>query len=283
MRKLPIFITSILFVGMQGCTSHDTQSTEQKDNAEVSADSALAGAPEPLAEFKFQMVMANLPSPLEVLNDLNKTQASANVGLLVNHMKYKEATNKARKAMIFGAYTIGVSYLSNYNMNQEGLQYFGSMGTVAEELGLSKYYDKSYYDRFNNNLGKRDSLLTLIDGAYALSDSYLRSNDNLRTANYILLGSWIQSNYIAAMCTRDFPRDSRNSPMYKRLWMQKLHLKQLMESLDKFKKEEMIAKAYPKLQEILDILNPIADDQAMTQEVVMHMTEKLEQLNAEMF
>ena len=69
--------------------------------------------------------------------------------------------------------------------------YFKATNTLATDLGLSNAFDKSLLERFQKNIGKKDSILVLVSSAYRASNDFLRNNDRNEEAALIIAGGWI--------------------------------------------------------------------------------------------
>lgn len=291
MNTKQISLGILSFVLLFGCGENKQQEeTQEVKNASAKTveapkvkDTTQKSDIDELAQFKFDKILANLPSPLEILNDLNKSKVSFNKQLLVDSKKFQSANSSSHKALFMGAYSIDMSYVINYDQSQEALKYLSGVKKISDDLGISKYYDKQFYERFEKNLAHKDSLMTMVNSAYSLTDKYLRGNEQLKISNYILVGSWVQSLYVATQSIKDAVRDETNSPVYTRIWHQRLYLKEILEAIEKFKDDEHFKKTIPSLKEVQKICQDAKEDSDLQQAQTKIIAEKIEKIRKEIF
>lgn len=280
MKKSVILVFSVVFAAtFVNCSSdnHDT-ADHSADSSAVSAGTVAPAEPvtvDEVAMMKFDMLLANMPSPMEILNDLNKSKTPYNHAFVVQDKKYSNATSADQKALYMGIYSIDMSYVINYDQSQEALGYMVGVKKIADELGISQYYDKSFYDRFSKNLGSKDSLMNMVNNAYALTDNYCRNNDQLKTATHIFVGSWIESMHMAVDAIGGADQNEGNKALYTRVWNQRFHLKQLIDATIKFKNEVEFKKMRGTLDEILVLCTKPKDASELTKEQIAEIGTKV--------
>ena len=174
MKKITPILILLSFILSQ-CTDK-----KQADNSLETNDTALSNEAKPknepntsdeIADFKFGMVLANTPSPLEILNDLNKSKINYHQEIILDAKKYQNAMSLLHKALYMGAYSIDMNYQINYGQSQEALKYMVGIKKISDDLNISQYYDKRFYECFNKNIGNKDSLMKLTDEAFSLTDN----------------------------------------------------------------------------------------------------------------
>src|SRR5207247_1661839 len=97
---------------------------------------------------------------------------------------------------------IDLAYIGNYGKNQDLINYYLVTKKLAEELGVEESFTK-FTDRFKENEGNRDSLIRIIDMAYAETDKYMKSNERLLSSSQVLAGSFAESLYLSLMLLKD--------------------------------------------------------------------------------
>ena len=81
-----------------------------------------------------------------------------------------------------------MTYAAFYGQNQDLLEYYSTTRKLSEKLNVQETFDM-FTQRFRENADNKDSLVTMIDRAYAETDAYLRSNHRLEVAAHVLAGS----------------------------------------------------------------------------------------------
>ena len=61
--------------------------------------------------------------------------------------------------------------------------------------------------RFEENLGNRDSLATLLNDALVLAESRLENDDRLNSAALVLAGAFVEGLYLSTMVVETYPDD----------------------------------------------------------------------------
>jgi hypothetical protein len=127
------------------------------------------------------------------LNDAGLEVDKAMLNPVDNASKYNTLT---KKALNYGVYGTDMGYLAAFDMTQEVPDYFATVKSLAEELGAVEQFNKVLSDRFQANMGNRDSLLILMDKALGATDDYLKNNQRMELACLTVTGSWVESQYI---------------------------------------------------------------------------------------
>lgn len=164
------------------------------------------------AEYQFlqniNKMIHELPPPSEVPYLLQATGVDFNpdfLNSLDNVSRYENSNDKA--AMNLGAYSISIGYLSSYDKAQDALKYMETCQKLADVIGISSAFDLDLMERFEKNLGNRDSLANLINVAIRSAEEKLETFDRLNVVVLILSGNFIESLYLAIMVIDTYPDD----------------------------------------------------------------------------
>ena len=194
-------------------------------------------------------VIHDLPAPSEIPFLLQATGAEYNSDLISDLSKaedYQTSTDKA--ALNLGVYATDVGYLASYEQVQEALKYMEACQILAETIGIASSFDLDLLARFEENLGNRDSLATLLNDALYVAESRLENDDRLNAAALVLAGSFMEGLYISTMVIETYPEDmldedSRNvilEPLVKIVLDQKKPLMDLIALMNDLPEDEMI-------------------------------------------
>ena len=240
MKKIPgIVYAIVVLMLMNSCTGNKEQS-----GAVATSDSAIAALDtqpyNKMADFKFFFTIANLPSPLQVINTVYNTDVPFDNTLLNptnNEVKYLTAY---KKAVNYGVYGVDMAYIAYYGNKQDLYDYYGTARKLAESLGTQETFDL-FTDRFKDNADNKDSIMVIVDEAYTETDKYLRSNSRLMAASYILAGSFIESLYISTTLLKDQEKSVKLDASFKEIYDQKLMLDNLSDLFKQYKDKESVA------------------------------------------
>ena len=271
----------------------------QKKEAEES--SAFDNAESQILE-DLDKVIHELPPPSEVPYMLQATGADFNPDLVNstdNASKYETSNDKA--AMNLGAYSTSIGYLSSYDKAQDALKYMETCQKLADVIGISSAFDLSLMERFEKNLGNRDSLANLIDIAIASAEKKLETVDRLSIVALILSGSYIEGLYLSVMVIETYPDDllpeaSRNlilEPLIRIVLDQQKPLIDIIALLKDLDSDEEIANVIAELNilrilyedEMLEIDDKIANntgDFILHKDMIGSITTEVKRIRAEM-
>ncbi|HKR07211.1 MAG TPA: hypothetical protein VJY62_21425 [Bacteroidia bacterium] len=230
-----------------------------------------------LASFRFTFTIANLPSPLQVLDEFSKSNLPTDLGLLnpvenaVNyHSSFKQALN-------YGIYGVDMGYLVVNNRTLESIKYYSTSKKLAEQLNMAETFNR-FVNRFENNSNSKDSLLRVIDEAYSATDSYLQSNERLETASEILAGSWIECQHISVNLLKNAERNADNEKLYDRIYEQRLHLDNITKILEEFKNDNDLLKIKKDFENLLLIYKELNDSKDINKDFLMKLSKSLDQV-----
>jgi hypothetical protein len=194
---------------------------------------------------------ADLPSPMEMAILVKESGAKYNP-LLTNNLKNltKYLTNPA-KALNLGVYCSDVGYITLFKQTQETMFYLSNCRKLSDDIGLTTAFDKSVFDRVEENIDRRDSLLGLITESYAIANKYLKENNRYGTFMLMMAGGWIESMHLA--CNMALEKGAGNEIAAK-ISEQKIPLKKIIKSMQPYKSEPEIEQIQATLTKILSTL-----------------------------
>lgn len=172
-----------------------------------------------------------LPSPIELFlfmkqHDAKFVKDAANSA---DDYKTKYYTSKS-KAINFGVYATDLAYSVVFEEYQKTLLYFKVTKSLADELNLVEGFDEKVMKRIDNNINNIDSLQEITSDAYWVACDYLENQNKTDLLSFIMIGSWIESVYIAVQTLDKYKADS---PILKRgIAEQGLLLANLLEHLE---------------------------------------------------
>ena len=98
---------------------------------------------------------------------------------------------------------------------------------MAEKLSVQETFDL-FTSRFMDNEQNKDSLVKIIDRAYAETDNYLRSNRRVEVASHVLAGSFMEVLYLSVELIKNDERSGANADLFEKVYNEKLFLDNLI-------------------------------------------------------
>ncbi len=234
-------------------------------------------------DVKLDMVVYDIPTPVEVTKDIAASGASYNNSLLNNPSKAGSYATTYKKAVNLGIYIADLSYAAVNDQTQDATNYLSAANKLAESLGIDGAFNQEMVKAFQDNLGNKDTLTTLIDLAYKNADKYLRSNDRVSTAALVLAGGWVEGMYLSTKILGNEPKTADNRLIFERIGGQKLSLNNLVDLLENYKDKPDINNAYGPLAELDSVVyNKIQGPSAISRGQVDNITSRIEALRNEM-
>jgi hypothetical protein len=240
------------------------QGTDEFADTSTVKDTVAEKAKEML-EFKFFYTLANLPSPMEMINAIYQHNVGFNKDLMNPSSNSTNYTSAFKKSVNYGIYGIDMAYTAFYGQNQDLLDYYATTKKMAEKLGVQETFDK-FTSSFRENADNKDSLVKIIDRAYAETDNYLRSNHRLEVASHVLAGSIIEVQYLSIELMKNSEVTPANNDIFEKIYNQKLYLENLISLFSDLKKYPSSAGLLAQLQSIKAVFDTIKSPQELTKE-----------------
>jgi hypothetical protein len=233
-KVLPLLSVTALLVAGCGSGTKDTDDLPPVDSTQsaiINVNGEIFSIPSPI-QTAFLIKNSGAPYSKDILNAANKSaQYSTNFS----------------KALNLGIYGADLGYVTIYDQTQDAIGYLNAAKKLADELGVSGAFDTQTLERFQKNLGNKDSMLVLVGVAYRSSDAYLKNNDRSDVSGLVLAGGWIESLYFATNVYKTKP----NEDVKHRIAEQKSSLQSLIKLLTQYYSQ-------PEYTEFIDNLNDLS-------------------------
>lgn len=187
-----------------------------------------------------------IPSPIQTAILIQKSGAQYDKAMLNNPSKVNSYSTRFQKCLNLGIYGADLGYTTLYDQTQDALSFFQATNTLASDLGLSNAFDKSLLERFQKNIGKKDSILVLVSSAYRASNDFLKNNDRNEEAALIVAGGWIETLQFAI----NIMKTKSNEDVKRRIAEQKGTLNNLIALISTYQGNEEYAELLVKLNDL---------------------------------
>lgn len=202
---------------------------------------------------KAQMVFQTVPSPLETASLFQEAGADYNPGITNPLENVSNYSTNTQKALNLGVYGADLSYANIFDQSQESMFYMNCSKKMSDGLGITSAFDAATMERIEENMNNRDSLMTIINDAFWITDAYLKENGQDHLSALIITGGWIEGLYLG---TKAINVASPNEALMQRIADQKYSLDNLTELLSTYENTEVDA-IEQKLKELQEVYNKI--------------------------
>ena len=222
-KHLIIIITSGLLVACGGETEQPVE-----DKVVETIDSTVT----PERAEKAQLVFQTVPSPFETASIFQNAGATYNADITNPVENVNKYSTNVQKALNLGVYGADLSYANIFDQSQESMFYMNCSKKMADGLGVTTAFNAETLERIEENMNNRDSLMTIINDAFWISDAYLKENGQDNLSALIISGGWIEGLYLG---TKSLNKETPDEELMKRIADQKYSINSLMELLATYK------------------------------------------------
>lgn len=272
MKKVLFYIAAGSLL-LTACSSEPKK--EETAAAPVSVVDSAKSTINEMADFKFHIAIANIPSPFETISELAKVGADFQKDLLNNTENETKYLTSTKKALNYGVYGVDLVYIATHKGNAQSAKYFKTAHDFAVSLDAAESFDKIAGSRLEGNWDNKDTVSRVMDEAFAATDSYLRNGERQLAATQILTGSWVESQYITLNVLKGLSKDSKSEFLYKKLYEQKLHLANLVDLLKEYEKEKDFKSTIDKLVSLNEEFKKIKTVEDISIEKVKELAAKI--------
>ena len=272
MRKRYIYLSTVIAGLLLTGSCSNKSGEESKEQTAETKDTMPVSE---VATFQFTYTIANLPPPMQVLDEFSKSKLEVNTALLNSADNADKYMTSLKQAMNYGIYGVDLGYLVVNNRTLDAIKYYNTAKKLASQLGMEETFNQ-FVNRFETNSNNRDSLTRVIDDAYAATDAYLRSNKRLETASQVLAGSWLECQYLTVKSLLTATRNADNEILYKRVWEQRLYLDNITKLLSEFADNDEVKKIKSDYEALLAIYKEPSDEKQIDKAFLTRLASGLE-------
>jgi hypothetical protein len=149
-----------------------------------------------------------MPSPMIVADMIQKSGALYDKGMMNPVSNLSKYSDGMKQSLNLGIYGADLGYVTMYENTADATEYYKAVIQLGTSLKITGSFDASLMKRFSDNVGKKDSILSLVGEAYQRSDKFLRESEQDDAAALILAGGWIESIYFALNVYKQKPGEN---------------------------------------------------------------------------
>lgn len=189
------------------------------ENDSIPLSEAEKLSPEAIAD-----ISKNITSPVEIANLLQTLEIPFSQDYLASSIDAKRQSTNFDKAIKLGILGADLGYLNMYEKTSSSLDMLSSIRQLAEDLKVGQFFDFELIKKLSQNKSNLDSLLFISTDSYTRIDDYLRSNNRGQLSALMIIGVWLEGQYLATQVVSRYPDDVLSD----RIGEQKIILNDLM-------------------------------------------------------
>jgi hypothetical protein len=244
----------LLIIGIVFCISCRNNSKKTGEFVFPEADSIPVSEAEKLSPEAIADISRNISSPVEIANLLQTLEVPFSQKYLATSIDADKQSTNFYKALNLGILGADLGYLNMYEKTNSALEVLSSIRKLAEDIKVGQFFDFDLIKRLSQNKSNLDSLLFISTDSYNQIDTYLRANDRGQLSALMIIGVWIEGQYLATQVASQFP-DKRLSD---RIGEQKIILNDLLLLITPYCNKDAESSGLCKdLLKIKDIYRPV--------------------------
>jgi hypothetical protein len=169
------------------------------------ADSVPISESEKLSPEAIADISKNISSPVEIANLLQTLEVPFNQDYIASSIDVNRQNTNFDKALKLGILGADLGYLNMYEKTGSSLDIVSSIRKLAEDIKVGQFFDFESIKRLSRNKSNLDSLLYLSIDSYNQIDKYLRENDRGQLSALMILGVWVEAQYLATQVVSKYP------------------------------------------------------------------------------
>jgi hypothetical protein len=149
-----------------------------------------------------------MPSPLIVADMIKQSGALYDKNMMNAPGNLSKYSDGMKQSLNLGVYGADLGYITMYENTADASEYYKTVMQLGTSLKITGSFDAGLMARFRDNVGKKDSILSLVGEAYQRSDKFLRDSEQDDAAALILAGGWVESIYFALNVYKQKPNEN---------------------------------------------------------------------------
>jgi len=195
----------LLLIVMFVCLSCRNSSNKTGGFVFPKADSVPVSEAEKLSPEAIADISRNISSPVEIANLLQMLEVPFSQNYLATSLDADKQSTNFDKALKLGILGADLGYLNMYEKTGSSLDVLSSIRKLAEDIKVGQFFDFESIKRLSQNKSNLDSLLFISIDSYTQIDNYLRGNDRGQLSTLMIIGVWIEGQYLATQVVSQFP------------------------------------------------------------------------------
>jgi len=201
--KVRVFLFTIVVVFL--CLSCRNSSNNSSEFVFPEADSVPVSIAEKLSPEAIADISRNIASPVEIANLLQLLEVPFSQKYLAGSIDAQKQSTNFDKALKLGILGADLGYLNMYEKTGSSLDILSSIRRLAEDINVGQFFDFESIKRLSQNKSNLDSLLFISIDSYTKIDDYLRSNERGQLSALMIIGVWIEGQFLATQVIDQYP------------------------------------------------------------------------------
>jgi hypothetical protein len=126
-------------------------------------------------------------------------------GYLASSIDANRLSTSFDKALKLGILGADLGYLNMYEKTSSAIDLLSSIKKLADGINVGQYFDFEAIKRLSRSRSNLDSLLFISQNSFNQIDKYLRDNGRGQYSALMIIGVWIEGQYLATQVLNQHP------------------------------------------------------------------------------
>ncbi len=181
-------------------SSNKTDEFVFPENDSIPVSEAEKLSPEAIAD-----ISRNISSPVEIANLLQLLEVPFSQNYLAASIDPNKQSTNFDKSLKLGILGADLGYLNMYERTGSSLDLLSSIRKLSDDIKVGQFFNFDAIKRLSQNKSNLDSLLFISIDSYTKIDNYLRENDRGQLSALMIIGVWIEGQYLATQVVSKYP------------------------------------------------------------------------------
>lgn len=192
-------------MGLSVCFSCGNSTNKTDEFVFPEADAIPDNEVESLSTEAISEISKNIASPVEIANLLQMMSVPFSPDYLASSIDANKQNTTFDKALSLGILGADLGYLNMYEKTGTSIDILASIRKLSEGMKVGQFFDFETIKRLSVNKTNLDSLLFLSIDSYTQIDEYLRKNDRGQLSSLMIIGVWLEGQYLATQVMKSYP------------------------------------------------------------------------------
>lgn len=214
------------------------------------------------------------PSPGDVLERFYEAEIPYLPEFLHDPDQADSYLTQQDKALNMGVYLADIAYTALFYRTTEAVEYLDAIQDLGGELNISSTAFESLIKRAKNNIGIRDSLVSLSNDVFYNMVDFLENSGQEHTVAVISFGAYIESMYLAVNSLETY---EEGHPVIQQIRELKYPMENLMNQAESESDNEDVQAVLRYIDELSKIYSEIAEEKTtakVTEPGVINLSKK---------
>lgn len=153
----------------------------------------------------------SLPSPLQIVLIFQSPDLNYDSTLLVNTKEFKSYETKYHQLLIFGLLLSDMAYAIQNDEFKDARRILRILKQIGDENGMNEKFNRiNLYNRFEENINSKDSMMTILLDASFLFESKISDEKLMKELSILFAGIWLEGAYISSQLASFQNKESLN-------------------------------------------------------------------------